>query len=70
MSAPKKIVDFPAAEKITSKHAFVRRWKHEELFKKGYVPLPVLFLHHYADLKPFPLTSGEALFMLHLMEFK
>ena len=53
-----------------SKHAFVKRWKHEELFKKGYVPLPVLFLHHYAEMKPFPLTSGEALFVLHLMEFK
>ena len=34
------------------------------------MPLPVLFLNHYADLKPFPLTSGEALFVLHLMEFK
>ena len=69
MSA-QKIVDFPAAEKVTSKHAFVKRWKHADLFKKGYIPLPVLFLHHYADLKPFPLTSGEALFVLHLMEFK
>ena len=70
MSAQKKIVDFPGTGAITSKHAFVKRWKHESLFKKGYVPVPVLFLHHYADLKPFPLTSGEALFVLHLMEFK
>ena len=70
MAANKKVVDFPAAEKVTSKHAFVKRWRHEALFRKGYVPVPVLFLHHYAGLKPFPLTSGEALFVLHLMEFK
>lgn len=69
-AAQRKVVGFPAAERVTSKHAFVKRWKHEEFFKKGYVPLPVLFLHHYAELKPFPLTSGEALFVLHLMEFK
>jgi DNA-binding MarR family transcriptional regulator len=70
VSVKKNVVDFPAAGKVGSKHAFVERWKHEALFKKGYIPLPVLFLHHYAELKPFPLTSGEALFVLHLMEFK
>lgn len=70
MAAQKNLLDFPASEKVTSKHAFVKRWRHPELFSKGYVPLPALFLQHYASLKPFPLTSGEALFVLHLMEFK
>ena len=32
--------------------------------------MPTLFLHHYAHLKPHPLSPGEALFVLHLMEFK
>ena len=54
----------------TSKHAFAERWKHEALFEKGYVPVPVSFLQRYANLKPYPLTAGEALFVLHLMEFK
>ena len=49
---------------------FAKRWKYEELFQKGYVAVPALFLHYYAQLKPFPLTSGEALFVLHLMTFK
>ena len=28
------------------------------------------FLHEYSTLKPHPLTSGEALFVIHLMDFK
>src|SRR6185503_6690597 len=31
---------------------------------------PSTFLRHYATLKPHPLTSGEALFVLQLMGFK
>ena len=50
--------------------SFASRWKHESLFEKGYLVVPTLFLQHYAQLKPFSLTSGEALFVLHLMEFK
>ena len=46
------------------------RWRHAELFDDGYVPVPVEFLRHYARLKPYSLTSGEALFVIHLMEFK
>lgn len=66
----KKIVEFPSADTSTSTHSFVKRWKHEVLFEKGYVVVPTLFLRHYTQLKPFPLNTGEALFVLHLMEFK
>lgn len=46
------------------------RWQHPELLRAGYVPVSVEFLRHYANLKPYPLTSGEALFVIHLMAFK
>jgi hypothetical protein len=63
-------------KKVSSKVAaatarsFAKRWKHYELFARGFVAVPTLFLHHYAHLKPHALTTGEALFVLHLMEFK
>src|SRR5216684_3121654 len=50
--------------------SFAARWKHQELFARGYVPVPLLFFEHYAQLKPFCLTTGEAMFVLHLMQFK
>lgn len=46
------------------------RWKHEVLLDKGWVPVPVRFFELYAQLKPFSLTPGEAMFVLHLMQFK
>ena len=64
------VVEFPMNGKEGSLRAFSKRWQHEELFAKGYVAVPTLFLRHYANLKPYSLTSGEALFVLHLMEFK
>ncbi len=54
----------------TKDRSFVARWKHEALLSKGYVPVPVHFLESYAQLKPFSLTPGEAMFVLHLMQFK
>lgn len=50
--------------------SYARRWKHEALFAKGHVGVPVTFLQLYAQLKPYPLTMGEAVFVLHLMQFK
>jgi hypothetical protein len=47
-----------------------KRWKHEELFDQGFVAVPTLFLRYYAHLTPHRLTLGEAMFVLHLMEFK
>lgn len=34
------------------------------------MPVPLVFLRRYTDLKPFPLTLGEAMFVVHLMQFK
>lgn len=69
--AKKNVVRFPK-QQATEKpnRSFTARWGHEALFQKGYLVVPTLFLRYYAHLKPYPLTGGEALFVLHLMEFK
>lgn len=36
----------------------------------GHVAVVRTFLRHYSSLKPYPLNSGEALFVIHLMDFK
>jgi DNA-binding MarR family transcriptional regulator len=64
-----KVVEL-APRKGQPDRSFITRWKHEALFEKGFVVLPTLFLRNYAHLKPYPLSPGEALFVLHLMEFK
>jgi len=51
-------------------HPFSSRWDYPEVFDNGYVPVPNLFLQAYASLKPYPLTPGEAMFVLELMTFK
>ena len=46
------------------------RWgNHKNLFTHGFLVVPHRFLQHYSLLDP-PLTTGEALFVLHLMSFK
>lgn len=40
------------------------------LAKTRHVAIVRGFLHEYSSLKPYPLTSGEALFVIHLMDFK
>jgi hypothetical protein len=62
--------ELPSVEVPESARSFVKRWKHKNLFDRGFLVVPTLFLHHYAHLTPYPLTPGEALFVLHLMEFK
>lgn len=37
---------------------------------RGYAAITRTFLHSYASLKPFPLTVGEALFVVHLFSYK
>ena len=49
---------------------YTDRWKHSELLDAGYLVVPSAFLRHYSQLQPVSLTHGEALFVLHLMEFK
>jgi len=64
------VMELPIADgKSKPKRTFIERWKHEALFKRGFVVVPTFFLQHYADLKP-EITPGEAMFILHLMEFK
>lgn len=63
------IVNFPNPD-VETDRGKVARWKHEELFVKGYLIVPSLFLLSYAHLKPHPLSAGEVLFVLHLMEYK
>jgi hypothetical protein len=55
-------------EKIND-NSIKKRWKHHELFDVGYVAVPSHFLELYAQLNP-SLTSGEALFVVQLMNFK
>lgn len=49
---------------------YADRWKYPDLLESGYLVVPSTFLRHYSQLKPYSLTHGEALFVLHLMEFK
>ena len=70
MPAIKEKKKAPHFDNTKSDKSFASRWKYERLFEKGYLAVPALFLRHYAQLKPYSLTSGEALFVLHLMEFK
>lgn len=47
------------------------RWGNlEEMFEGGFLVVPWKFLTCYAWLRPEPLTTGEAMFVLHLMTFK
>jgi DNA-binding MarR family transcriptional regulator len=69
-TSEKTLFDLPAQERASPDRSFIARWQHEELFKNGFVAVPVLFLQLYARLKPHPLTAGEALFTLELMSFK
>jgi len=69
-TAEKAVSTRTSEEHVESERSFVQRWKHKKLFDKGFVAVPARFLQLYSHLKPFPLSSGEALFILHLMEFK
>jgi hypothetical protein len=68
---PNKVVQFPPAgshQEHSRSHA--ARWKHADLFAFGFLSVPAVFLQHYATLKPYPLTTSEAMFVLQLMSFK
>jgi hypothetical protein len=70
MANPKTVPIRESQSPEEKQRSFAARWKHQELFTKGFVPVPIQFLEHYARLKPFCLTPGEAMFVLHLMQFK
>ena len=49
---------------------YADRWKYPELLTPGYLVVPSIFLLHYSRLKPYSLTNGEVLLVLHLMDHK
>ncbi len=51
-----------------TKRDVTRRWT-EKLAKGGWTPVVQVFLEHYASLSP-PITTPEAIFIIHLMSFK
>ena len=59
----------PAAPPKKSR-SYANRWKYPELLTPGYLVVPSIFLRHYSRLKPYSLTNGEVLLVLHLMEHK
>jgi hypothetical protein len=63
--------DPPNATDPTKKQRFStsKAWT-AKLAGTGFVAVVRGFLDNYSILKPYPLTSGEALFIIHLMRFK
>lgn len=57
----------PAPEIPTGRRV-ADRWT-ENLAKGGHAPVARTFLHNYSRLSP-PLTHGEAMFVVHLLDFK
>lgn len=51
------------------KFSTAKRWS-KFLAQGGYTTIVNHFLEHYHHLKPYPITSGEAVFIIHLMSFK
>lgn len=51
------------------KYSFETRWS-PVLKKDGHVQVSAYFLDHYHHLQPYGLTHGEAMFVVHLMQFK
>jgi hypothetical protein len=51
------------------KYSFKEKWA-PELERDGYVQVSTFFLENYFRLKPYELTHGEAMFVIHLMQHK
>lgn len=71
MKLKQNVVALPNPESATVNHKLVARWGgHDSLFIHGWLGLPVTFLEHYPELKPYGLTAGEAMFIIQLMAYK
>lgn len=55
--------------KKTNKYPFAEMWA-AELEDDGHVRISTFFLENYHRLKPYSLTHGEAMFIVHLMQHK
>lgn len=53
----------------SNKYDFAKKWA-PELESDGHVQVSAVFLENYARLKPYSLTHGEAMFVVHLMQHK
>ena len=71
MNTANKVVQHPAAAETAAKKKFsiAKAWT-PTLAKTGHVAVVRAFMRNYSTLKPYPLTSGEALLVIHLMDFK
>jgi hypothetical protein len=58
-----------ATANTNDKYSFEKRWALA-LKPDGFVPVSTFFLENYHRLKPFDLTYGEAMFVVHLMQHK
>lgn len=52
-----------------NKYPFEKKWAGE-LKGDGHVQVSTFFLENYHRLKPYSLTHGEAMFIVHLMRYK
>jgi DNA-binding MarR family transcriptional regulator len=57
------------SSKRADKYSIARAWT-PSLANSRFVPVVRAFLENYSSLKPFSLTHGEAMFVIHLMQFK
>jgi DNA-binding MarR family transcriptional regulator len=53
-----------------SSSPIAERWGSDEVLHDGFAPVPIFFLKSYSLLKPYPLTTGEAMFALQIMSFR
>ena len=68
-AAASKSVTPPIAKTAeTKKRTVADRWT-PELAKSGHIPIVRKFLRGYRKLNP-PITLGEAMFLIHLMDYK
>jgi len=62
-------VGVKATATTNDKYSFEKRGALS-LKEDGFVPVSTFFLENYHRLKPFDLTYGEAMFVIHLMQHK
>lgn len=59
----------PKNDKAAKGKSIANRWS-ESLEEDGFVAVVNNFLDYYYELKPYNLTHGEAMFVIHLMSYK
>jgi Helix-turn-helix domain len=59
----------PAISQREDRYSIAKAWT-PRLAKTRFVPVVRAFLENYSTLKPFPISHGEAMFIIHLMQYK